>query len=119
MNHIQFPFQFDENGLTATSNEYAHIRQMIEQILFTNPGERVNRPTFGSGLLQAVFEPNSSEMAATTQYLIQSSLNQWLGNSIEVNEVEVSVIDSTLEVIVSYTILLSKESEIASFKREL
>ena len=65
-----------------------HIRDLIEQVLFTAPGERVNRPNFGSGLLQLVFAPNSDELAAATQFLVQGALQQWLGDLIQVEGVE-------------------------------
>ena len=60
--NIDFPFQFDRRGRTATTSDAGHVRDMIEQLLFTNPGERVNRPDFGSGLQQLVFAPNSTEL---------------------------------------------------------
>ena len=76
-----FPFAFDSRGRTGDATEEEHIRQLIEQLLFTSPGERVNRPTFGSGLLQLLFAPNSPELGAATQMLVQSALQQWLGIS--------------------------------------
>ncbi len=79
--NIDFPYQIDGHGRTATTTDDDHIRDMIEQLLFTNPGERVNRPSFGSGLLQMVFEPNSTEMAAALQFTLQASLQQLLGSS--------------------------------------
>ena len=109
--NLQLPYQFNNRGGTASVNYNDHIRNMIEQILFTSPGERVNRPNFGSGLLQAIFEPNSNDMAATTQYLVQGALNKWLGHLIEVNEVLITNIDSSLKVKVAYTILESQESQ--------
>ena len=75
--NIDFPYQFDHRGRTAATDYENHIRDMIEQVLFTSPGERVNRPTFGSGLLQLVFAPNSDELAGTTQFLVQSALQEW------------------------------------------
>jgi Baseplate wedge protein gp25 len=62
---------------------------MIEQILFTDLGERVNRPTFGSGINQLVFAPNSNELAAATQLLVQGALQQWLADLIHVESVAV------------------------------
>ena len=78
--NIDFPFQVDGRGRTAATDDQDHIRDMIEQLLFTNPGERVNRPDFGSGLLQMVFQPNSTELAAALQFTLQASLQQVLGN---------------------------------------
>ena len=68
---IAFPFHIDGRGRVAGADEAAHVRQMIEQVLFTVPGERINRPEFGCGLQQLVFDPNSDELAATTEFLIQ------------------------------------------------
>ena len=62
--NIDFPFHFDSRGHTASTDENDHVRDMIEQLIFTSPGERVNRPDFGSGLLQLIFAPNSPELAA-------------------------------------------------------
>lgn len=115
--NIKFPFQFDNRGRTAEVDNDDHIRDMIEQVLFTSPGERVNRPTFGSGLMQLVFQPNSNELAATTQFLVQGALQQWLGDLIEVKEVQVESYDSTLQVSVNYTIRRSQQNQVAQFKR--
>src|SRR6185312_12834702 len=92
--NVDFPYHFDARGRTAEVDYDAHIRDLIEQVLFTAPGERVNRPDFGSGLLRLVFAPNSSELAATTQYLVQGSLQQYLGDLIQVDAVDVTSEDS-------------------------
>jgi len=115
--NIKFPFQFDSRGRTAAASDDDHIKEMIEQVLFTSPGERVNRPTFGSGLMQLVFEPNSVELATTTQFMVQASLQQWLGDLIEVNEVQVENYDSTLQVTIRYTNRRTQESRTAEFTR--
>ncbi len=115
--NINFPLKFDNRGRTAEAGDEKHIRDMIEQVLFTSPGERVNRPTFGSGLMQLVFQPNSDELAATTQYLIQSALQQWLGDLIQVDEVKVENIDELLRVIVVYTIRRTGERKTAIFNQ--
>jgi hypothetical protein len=114
---INYPFHYDRNGRTARTTEGDHIRDMIEQVLFTAPGERVNRPDFGSGVLQLVFEPNSPELAATTQYLIQASLQQWLGEVIVVNAVEVDSFDSSLKIHVDYTVRRTQERFSDQFNR--
>ena len=117
--NIKFPFQIDNLGHTAKADEDEHIRDMIEQVLFTSPGERVNRPTFGCGLLQLIFEPNSEELSATTQFLVQGALQQWLGDLIEVTEVLVNSYDSMFQVTVKYTVRRTQEEQIAEFKRGL
>jgi phage baseplate assembly protein W len=113
--NLKFPHQFNNLGRTSGTSDEEHIRTLIEQVLFTSPGERVNRPDFGSGLLKLVFEPNSSEMATTTQFLVQGSLQQFLGHLIEINGVQVTSIDSVLEVVVNYTIRSSQQNFTVQF----
>lgn len=102
--NIDATFHFDRRGRTAAVDDETHVRQMIEQVLFTNPGERVNRPDFGSGLQQLVFAPNSIELAATVQFTTQALLQQHLVDLIEVNAVDVSGNDAALVVSISYAI---------------
>ena len=116
---IAFPFRIDGRGRTAEMNGDDHIREMIEQFLFTNPGERVNRPDFGSGLLQLVFAPNSSELAATLQFTTQAGLQRWLGDVIDVQTLRVSAEDSTLRVLVEYVVRNTGETQSAEFSRQL
>lgn len=113
--NIDFPFHFDARGRTASAADDNHIRDMIEQLLFTNPGERVNRPDFGSGLLQMVFAPNSPEIAAALQFTVQASLQQWLGDVIQVQSLEVMSEDSTLRVELSYIVLRTAEQRAEVF----
>jgi len=112
---IRFPYQYDYSGRTATSDYESHIREMIEQVLFTVPGERPNRPTFGCGLKQLLFQPNSDELATTAQFLIQGALQQWLGELIEVKEVAVENEDSLLQITIRYTNRLTQNEISATF----
>jgi phage baseplate assembly protein W len=100
--NIDFPFHFDNRGHTATTNDDTHIRDMIEQLLFTNPGERVNRPDFGSGLMQLLFAPNSPEIAAALQFTLRGAIQRWLGDLIELQELQVTSVDSTLTIDLQY-----------------
>jgi phage baseplate assembly protein W len=117
MFNLDFPYHFDGRGRTAGTDLDDHIRDLIEQVLFTAPGERVNRPTFGSGLMQAVFAPNSQEMAAATQFLVQGALQQNLSELIEVNKVEVSADDNVLNVIIEYVVRNTQQQQMAKFTR--
>jgi len=117
MTQIAYPLHFDSRGRTASTDEDAHLRELIEQVLFTAPGERVNRPTFGSGLMQLVFAPASEELAAATQFLVQGALQQWLGDRIVVETVQVVAEDSSLKVTVQYVSRRSQERQIAEFER--
>ena len=112
---LDFPYRFDGRGRTATTNRENHIRDLIEQVLFTSPGERVMRPDFGSGLLALVFEPNSTGLTATTQMLLQGALQQHLSHLIAVQGVEVLHDDGALRVNVRYTMLLDRTTHSASF----
>jgi phage baseplate assembly protein W len=116
---IDYPFHIDSRGRTATADSDGHIRDLIEQVLFTTPGERANRPTFGCGLNQLVFAPNSDELAAATQFLVQGSLQQWLGDLIQIQSVQVISQDSTLEVTVQYVVRSSQSRQTAQFQREV
>lgn len=113
--HIRHPLGFDARGRTATVGEDAHVRQLIEAVLFTAPGERVGRPDFGSGLGQLVFSPGGDQVAAATAALVQGALQRWLGDVIAVESVEASAEDSTLRVTVRYVLRRSGEAAVATF----
>lgn len=115
--HIDYPFHYDRHGRTATTSDGDHVRDMIEQLLFTSAGERVNHPDFGSGLMNMVFAPNSSEVAAAIQYMTQAALQRWLGDVIELQEVAVTADDATLNVLISYAIRATGERRTDSFAR--
>jgi phage baseplate assembly protein W len=100
---LDFPFHVDGRGRYAEISEDDHIRDMIFQVLFTNPGERVNRPDFGCGVKQLVFMPNSDALATATQFLVQGSLQRWLDSVIQVESVEVEAVESELSVSVVYS----------------
>lgn len=115
--NIDYPYQFNNVGRTADTTTEDHIRDLIEQVLFTAPGERVNRPTFGSGLMQLIFAPINDALAATVQMSVQGSLQQWLGDLIRVEEVQVQSDDSTLRIQVRYTVIKTMERRTAQFAR--
>ena len=99
---LDHPFHFDAKGRTATTDTDDHVKDMIFQVLFTNPGERVNRPDFGCGLLQLVFMPNSDALATSTQFMVQGSLQRWLADVIQVEQVLVTNEEERLVVDVAY-----------------
>jgi phage baseplate assembly protein W len=117
--NIAYPFQIDGHGRTAAAGDDQHIRDMIEQLLFTTPGERVNRPDFGSGLLQTVFQPNSTALAAALQFTLQGALQQALGDLIQLQAVQVDNTDSTLTVTVQYLVRGDQVGRTAQFTQEI
>ena len=115
--HLDYPFNVGSSGRAASTDDDDYVRDLVEQVLFTAPGERVNRPTFGSGILRLVFEPAGAEVAAATQFLVQSALQQWLADVVEVQAVQVDSQDSTLLVAVRYRPRTSADSRTAVFAR--
>jgi phage baseplate assembly protein W len=112
--NVNFPFQFDGRGKTAAPTT-DYLRQLVEQVLFTSPGERVNMPDFGSGLLQMPFAPNSIEVAAAIQFTVQGALQKWLSAYIKVQAVVVAAQESKLTVTVTFTPLNTSVSQVETF----
>jgi len=114
---LAYPYQIDGRGMTARSAEEAHLRELIEQFLFTNVGERVNRPDFGSGLLQMVFEPGGPELAAALKFTIIGGLQRWLGDLIEIDQLDVTGEDATLRVVIAYRPRGTNDKRVAELTR--
>jgi uncharacterized protein len=113
--NLNFPYQFDGRGRTQEATLQDYVKQLVEQVLFTSPGERVNLPDFGSGLLQLPFAPNSVEMAAATQFAVQGALQKWLGGYVKVQSVQASAQDAVLSVTVSYSLLNTDVTQVQTF----
>ncbi len=117
--NIDFPIHFNKRGGTAEAYDEDHIRQMIEQLLFTSPGERVNRLEFGSGILQMIFASNSPELAAALQFTIQGAIQQYMADVIELQSLEVSSEDATLFVKLEYVIRRTGQLVNTQFLRQV
>lgn len=115
---LDYPFHIDGRDRTASTEEADHIRDLIEQILFTSPGERVNRPQFGAGILQFVFGPNSPEKAAATQFMVQGALQQHLGSRVAIDLVEAEAVDARLIIKIAYRLTSSGQLITETFERE-
>jgi phage baseplate assembly protein W len=114
--YLDFPFHFDGRGRSATTGEEEHIRDMIFQVLFTDPGERVNRPDFGCGVKRLVFMPNSDVLAAATQTLVKSALQKWLEREIQVEQVEVKADENILTITVAYLLRSDGQRRVNTFQ---
>jgi phage baseplate assembly protein W len=112
--NVNFAYQLDGRGRTMDPDG-DYVRQMVEQVLFTSPGERVNMPDFGSGLLQLPFAPNSMEMAAATQFTVHGALQKWLSAYIKVQSVEAAARENKLTVTVTYSLLNTGVTQVQTF----
>lgn len=114
---IAFPYAYDANRLTRFAAEPAHIRQMLEQLLFTMPGERVNRPDFGCAIQRMVFAPLNTEVLATLHVLIESEIHRWMGDILTLRRLEVTCEDAILHVLLEYQLPLEDQTRIERFER--
>ena len=87
---MKFPFDLTETG-TVTSDRAAHVHEIIEQVLFTNPGERVFRPEWGAGALALVFEGNDSALWQVTQRRLESALAEATAGEVDPKSLTISV----------------------------
>lgn len=118
MSNFGWPYRPDSRGRTAGADTDIHIRELIEQLLFTAPGERVNRPDLGTNVRSLVFAPNSSELATATQFMVQGALQNWLGTLIQVESVSVAAEDNMLTIQVQYVVRRDLERHSSTFTFE-
>ncbi len=116
---LHFPFQVSDVGTPRTALRKDTVHQQLEQLLFTLPGERVNRPDFGCGVQRLVFSEASPESAATAEYVVSSAIAKHMGAVIDLDAVRVSVDDTTLYIDVLYTLLDSGDELAATFSQPL
>ncbi len=113
---VGFPFQLDTRGQAADPGYERHVREMIEQLLFTRPGERVNRPNFGCNLLDLVFSPETAEEASVTQHLARAALQRYLGDVVTVKALVIDTHDTTIDIRVEYELPGIDERQVATFE---
>lgn len=118
MTQFGFPYRIALDGRTAGASDPAHVRELIELVLFTEPGERINRPDFGAGVRQLVFGGNAPELAAATEFMIQGALQRWLGDLIQLEAVEVAADDAALRIDIRYRLIAVQEVHSVTFERE-
>ena len=119
MSWLSFPYRVDGGGRTATTDAAAaHARDLIEAVLFTSLGERVNRPDFGSGLLELVFDTNSEALGTAADFLIRSAVQRHLSEVLTIADLALRRDDGVLEITLSYVLRDSGETVRSSFRRE-
>lgn len=117
---VGFPFQIDDRGRVADPSYTEHVKQLIEQLLFTDRGDRVNRPDLGAGLLELIFSAASAELVAVTQSQVAASLNRWLSDKILAESVEVVVSEGNRVIVtVQYVLLLNQQRQVAVFEHQV
>lgn len=102
--YINYPFTISGNGRISLATQTDHLRQLIEEVLLTMSGERVNRPDLGSGLMQMVFAPNNHALTTTFEFLVQGALQAYLGNLVRFSGLTINNTDTTFSVSVQYTV---------------
>jgi uncharacterized protein len=117
--NLAYPYQIGAQGRTAATDDVTHVRDLIEQVLFTAPGERVMRPDFGCGVARLVFAPNGLELASATSMLIQASLQKFLNTLIVVQGVDVAADGSTLTITVAYVLRATGQVQQQQYQRSL
>ncbi|HAG81450.1 MAG TPA: hypothetical protein DCL61_09810 [Cyanobacteria bacterium UBA12227] len=116
--HLLFPFRINSNGQTAqVPSLESHIRDELIQLILTNPGERVFLPEFGGGVRRLIFENASETTAGVTKARVTQAISRWLGHRVTLEDLQVTVENSTLNVQIQYRIAGTKDSRIMKFQR--
>lgn len=117
--HLAFPFRIGPDGRTATPSSVAdHVRDEVVQLLLTNPGERPFQPTIGGGVRKLIFEPASDVLRGMTKARITQALTTWLGHRLTLEQLEVTFVDSTIEVEIKYRPAGAPDSRVVKFQRK-
>ena len=116
--HFDVPYRIGADGNTGGADPDRHVVGLVELVLFTDAGERINRPDFGAGTRQLVFAGSSPEIAAAVEFLVKGALQRWLGDLLQVERLEVAAEDSTLRIDIAYRLLATDERRSVSLVRE-
>jgi phage baseplate assembly protein W len=109
---LDYPYAVTAGGVPATTTADDHLRDLILQVLFTCPGERVNLPEFGVGVQRLVFEPSGDALRASVRFLVSTGLQRWLGDRIDVEQVQVggeAGAEETVTVEVTYVVKSTRQ----------
>lgn len=107
---LDYPYGIGTDGTARQTTDADHLRDLIVQVLLTNPGERVNLPEFGVGIERLVFAPNSDALRASTQFLVTTNLRRWLGDVIDVERVDVTSIPGEEETVTIEIVFTDKRT---------
>ena len=116
--YTDFPYRFGADGLTARTTRVDHVRDLLEQLLFTRPGERLTRPELGVGIADLLFGPANEQVAAAAQTLIELAISQHLSREIAQSKVAVRADGSALLIDVAYRLVATGEAGEANLRVE-
>ena len=119
MNFLAHPYNVADTNRSLVRDDAGHVRDMLELVLFTTPGERVNRPDFGCGVATLLFAGNSPELAMSAELIIQGAVQRWLGGVLALNSLAVSADDAMLTIDLSYTLRSTGETRSAQLVQPL
>jgi phage baseplate assembly protein W len=117
--HVDFPFTLDPGGSTARADDAGYVRDLVEMVLFTSQGERVNRPDFGGGVRALPFALNGPELEAALTYTLESNLQRWLGALIEVRTLRVTSAHERLTIELRYAVRRTGEERSETITRDV
>jgi len=118
--HMAFPFHVGTDGrIAAPASLDDHVRGEIIQLLLTNSGERPFLPQFGGGLRRMVFNRNDDVTAGMVKSVLAQNLSRWLGQRINVELLEVTADDATLNVDLRYSVIATGETKRVRFQRQV
>jgi phage baseplate assembly protein W len=111
--HLSYPFRIGPNGrpVQVTSIE-EHIRDELEQLLLTSPGERLFLPEFGVGLQKLSFGNLNESNLALAKTVFTEKLAKWLGNRIIPDELELEVVNDKINLKLRYRIRETNDSRV-------
>jgi phage baseplate assembly protein W len=74
---VAFPPHIGSDGRWAWSEGEINIREAIQVIVMTEPGERLQLPDFGGGLGALLFEPNTTATCHAAGERIRAAVSDW------------------------------------------
>jgi uncharacterized protein len=116
---MSFPLRVTELGAVALSTRREVVREQLEQLLLTVPGERVNRPDFGCGIQRLIFDGTDPLALATAEYIISTSVRRYMRELVTLDAVRVTVEDSTVLVDILYTLVGTGEESAVTITQTL
>ena len=120
MTYLDQLYRTDGTGRTATTTDLRiRVRSLLEAVLFTAPGERVNRPEFGSGIRDMLFDSNSEALETASDFLIRAEIQRHLSDVVVLDALEVTRNEGELRISLSYTPIGSDERIADTFAQEV